>query len=82
MHYGDTHLKRRWRTKSRTKDLDQVCDSRVSSIITFKDFLAYLCDLMLSNECNEFHTINEVSGMRGMLQKVYLVVLFISSYNS
>lgn len=23
-HYGDTHLKRRWRTKRRTKDLDQV----------------------------------------------------------
>lgn len=25
-HYGDTHLKRRWRTKSRTKDLDEIDD--------------------------------------------------------
>lgn len=24
MHYGDTHLKRKYRTKNRTKDLDQV----------------------------------------------------------
>lgn len=23
-HYGDTHLKKKWRTKRRTKDLDQV----------------------------------------------------------
>lgn len=23
-HYGDTHLKKGWRTKRRTKDLDQV----------------------------------------------------------
>jgi len=23
-HYGDTHLKKRWRTKRRTKDLDQI----------------------------------------------------------
>ncbi|KAJ8971585.1 hypothetical protein NQ317_002868 [Molorchus minor] len=23
-HYGDTHLKRKWRTKRRTKDLDQI----------------------------------------------------------
>lgn len=23
-HYGDTHLKRKWRTKRRTKDLDEV----------------------------------------------------------
>lgn len=24
MHYGDTHLKRKYRTKNRTKDLDEV----------------------------------------------------------
>ncbi|XP_050517193.1 zinc finger protein 593 homolog [Diabrotica virgifera virgifera] len=23
-HYGDTHLKKKWRTKRRTKDLDQI----------------------------------------------------------
>lgn len=23
-HYGDTHLKKKWRTKRRTKDLDEV----------------------------------------------------------
>lgn len=24
MHYGDTHLQRRWRTRNRQKDLDEV----------------------------------------------------------
>lgn len=24
MHYGDTHLRRRWRTRSRRKDLDEI----------------------------------------------------------
>lgn len=28
VHFGDTHLQRRWRTRSRKRDLDQVMDKK------------------------------------------------------
>ena len=37
-HYGDTHLKRRWRVKNRTRDLDQIdsdlAEGRVEKLLT------------------------------------------------
>lgn len=38
-HYGDTHLKKKWRTKRRTKDLDEVFI--MHSVTIFIEFYAY-----------------------------------------
>ncbi|KAL3266455.1 hypothetical protein HHI36_010627 [Cryptolaemus montrouzieri] len=40
IHYGDTHLKKKWRTKRRTKDLDEINE----------DIKAKNCEQLLNQE--------------------------------
>lgn len=35
VHFGDTHLQRRWRTRSRKKDLDQVIKKTMQQTFIF-----------------------------------------------
>lgn len=48
-HYGDTHLKKKWRTKRRTKDLDEVTNKK-------NTFLFCLHDLYFFADRRRFET--------------------------
>ena len=51
-HVGDTHLKKGWRTKRRTKDLDQV------NCTTFKLVLQQYHFIIILNICDEIINLN------------------------